>query len=85
MIIKVLNELRRMDEHSEKSNEEESNRAEYKNWKNNNNKTLEGINSRLDDTLEWICELEDRVVNITQAEQKKEKRILKNEDGVRDL
>ena len=30
-------------------------------------------------------ELEDRVVEITQAEQKKEKLILKNEDTLRDL
>ena len=33
--------------------------------------TLEGINSRLDDTEEQISEEEDRVVEITQAEQKK--------------
>ena len=33
--------------------------------------TLEGIN-RLCDTEEWISELEDRVVEITDAEQKKE-------------
>ena len=32
---------------------------------------LEGINSRLDDTEEWISELEDRVVEIIQAEQEK--------------
>ena len=34
--------------------------------------TLEGINSRLDDTEEWIRELEDGIVEITKAEQKKE-------------
>ena len=34
--------------------------------------TLEGINSRLDDTQEWISELEGRIVEITEAEQKKE-------------
>ena len=36
--------------------------------------TLEGINSRLNNTQEWIRELEDRVVDITTAEQKKEKK-----------
>ena len=36
--------------------------------------TLEGINSRLDDTEEWISELEERIVEITQAEQKKRKK-----------
>ena len=34
--------------------------------------TLEGINSRLNDSEEWISELEDRVVENTAAEQKKE-------------
>ena len=34
--------------------------------------TLEGINSKLDDTKEWISELEDRVVEMTEAKQKKE-------------
>ena len=34
--------------------------------------TLEGINSRLNEE-EWITELEDRVVEITMAEQKKKK------------
>ena len=36
------------------------------------NNTLEGINSRLDDTEERIRELEDGIVEITKAEQKKE-------------
>ena len=34
--------------------------------------TLEGINSRLDNTDEWISELEDRIVEITQGEKKNE-------------
>ena len=34
--------------------------------------TLEGINSRLDDTEEWIRELEDGIMKMTKAEQKKE-------------
>ena len=36
--------------------------------------TLEGINSILKDTEERISELEDRVVGITEAEQKKRKK-----------
>ena len=35
--------------------------------------SLEGINSRVDDTEEQISKLEKRVEEITQAEQKKEK------------
>ena len=34
--------------------------------------TVEGINSRLNDTKEWIRELEDRELEITAAEQKNE-------------
>ena len=36
--------------------------------------TLEGINSRLNDTEEWIRELEDRVLETTAALQKKRKK-----------
>ena len=43
-------------------------------------KTRERINSRFNDTGEWISELEDRVVEITEAEQEKEKRIKINEE-----
>ena len=39
--------------------------------------TLERINSCLGDKEEWTSELEDRVVEITQAEQKKEKKEFK--------
>ena len=39
--------------------------------------TLEAIHSRLDYTEEWISDLEDRVVEITDAEQTKEKRLKK--------
>ena len=36
---------------------------------------LKGINNiRLDNTEEWISQLENRVVKITQAEQKKKKK-----------
>ena len=35
--------------------------------------TLEGINSRLDDTKEQISKLEDRVMENTEAKQKKDK------------
>ena len=39
--------------------------------------TSQGINRRLEDTEEWISDLEDRVVEITQLKKKKEKRTLK--------
>ena len=33
------------------------------------NKTLEGINSRISEAEEWINDLENRMVEITAAEQ----------------
>lgn len=35
--------------------------------------TLEEINSRLNDTEEWIREMEGRVEEITEAEQRKKR------------
>ena len=52
--------------------------------------TLEGINSRITEAenianLEQVSEPEDRMVEITVEEQKKEKRMKRNEDNLRDL
>ena len=54
--------LLRVRKYKEKTNTVE----EYNNWNKN---TLELINSRLDNTEEQICKLEDREVEITQPEQ----------------
>ena len=37
--------------------------------------TLEGINSRLNESEEWISEFEDKVVDNTQLEKQKQQRI----------
>ena len=47
--------------------------------------TLEGTNSRITEAEDWISEVEDRMVEINEAERKKEKRIRRNEDKLRDL
>ena len=47
--------------------------------------TLEGTNSRLTEAEERISEVEDRMVEINGAERKKEKRIKRNEDNLRNL
>ena len=47
-------------------------------------KTIEGINSRITDAEEGISDLEDKIVEITVAEQNKEKRMKRNEDSLRD-
>ena len=44
---------------------------------------LEGINSRITEAEEWISDLEDRMVEITTAEQTIEKEWKKNEDGLK--
>ena len=46
---------------------------------------LEGTNSRIAEAAECICELKDRMVEITEAEQNKEKRLKRNEESLRDL
>ena len=47
--------------------------------------TLQGTNSRITEAEDRISEVEDRMAEINEAERKKEKRILKNEDNLRDL
>ena len=44
---------------------------------------LEGISTRITETEEWISELEDRMVEITAAEQNKEKRMKRNADSLK--
>ena len=43
--------------------------------------TLECISNRINEAEEWISELEDRLVEVTAAEQNKEKRMKRNEDS----
>ena len=46
---------------------------------------LEGKNSRIMKAEDRISEVEDRLVEINEAERKKEKRIKRNENHLRDL
>ena len=47
--------------------------------------SLEGINSRITEAEERISDLEEKTVEITTAEQNKEKRVKRIEDKLRDL
>ena len=47
--------------------------------------SLEGINSRITEAEERISDLEDKMVEITTAEQDKENRMKRIEDSLRDL
>ena len=75
----MIKELgRKMDEHRETFNKElgdiKKNQGELRNTITEIKNTPEyGIDSRLEDTEEWSRELENRVLEITEAEHKKEK------------
>uniref|UniRef100_A0A8W4FJB2 LINE-1 retrotransposable element ORF1 protein n=1 Tax=Sus scrofa TaxID=9823 RepID=A0A8W4FJB2_PIG len=47
--------------------------------------SLEATNSRIQEAEEQISEVEDRLVEITNAEQKREKRLKRNEESLREL
>ena len=47
--------------------------------------TLEGTNIRIRKAKDRISEVEDRMVEINESERKKEKRIKRDEDNLRDL
>ena len=47
--------------------------------------SLEGINSRITEAEEWKSDLEDKIVEISTAEQNKEKRMKRIEDSLRDI
>jgi len=46
--------------------------------------TLEGTNSRITEAENRNSEVKDRIVEINESERKKEKRIKRNEDNLRD-
>ena len=66
---------------------EEIKKSQYimKNAINEIKVTLEGTNSWTMEAEDTISEVEDRMVEINESERKKEKRIKRNEDNLRDL
>ena len=94
MIVKMIQDLgKRMEAKIEKMQEIfNKNLEEIKNKQTEMNNTitemkttLQGINSRRTEAEERISDLEDRMVEFTAVEQNKEKRMKRNEDGLRDL
>ncbi|KAF6088397.1 hypothetical protein HJG60_008223 [Phyllostomus discolor] len=79
MIIRILSSKKKDIETIKKD------QSEIKNAISDINNTLKGINSRLDEAEDQISDLEDKVEKNTQAEQPKEKRILKNKESLRNL
>ena len=47
--------------------------------------SLEGIHSRITEAEEWISDLEDKIMEISTAEQNKEKGMKRIEDSLKDL
>ena len=89
MIVKMIKNLEikmeKMQESINKDLEELKNKhTETKNTITEIN-TLEGINSRISEAGERISELEDKMVEITSADQNKVKRMKRTEDSLRDL
>ena len=90
MIVKMIqnlgNKIEKMQERFNKDVEElKRNKAMMKNTINEIKNTLEGINSRIIEAEERRSDLEDKIVEITTAEQNKEKRMKRTEDSLRHL
>ena len=90
MIVKIIQTLRnRMEKIQETFNKDleelKSKQTMTNNTINEIKNTLEGSNSRITEAKEWICDLEDKIVEITAAEQNKENRMKRIENSLRDL
>ena len=87
MIVKVIqnlgNRMEKIQETFNKDLEELKSKQTLMN-KNKIKNSLEGINSRITEAEEQTSDLEDKIVEITTAEQNK-KRIKRIEDSLRDL
>ena len=90
MIVKIIQNLgNRMEKTQETLNKDleelKSKQTVMNNTINEIKNSLEGINSRITEAKERLSDLEDKIVEITTEEQKKEKRMKKIEDNLRDL
>ena len=87
MIVKMIQDLRKRMEANIKKMQEMFTKdlQELKNKQTERNNTLEGIHSRITEAGAQINDLEDRMVEITIAEQNIEKRMKRNEDSLRDI
>ena len=91
--IKMESQINSLETRNEKMQErfnkdlEEIKKSQYimNNAVNEIKNTLEGNNRRIMEEEDRIGEVEDRMVEINESERKKEKRINRNEDNLRDL
>ena len=86
MIVKMIqnlgNKMEKIQETFNKDLEELKNKQMMNNTINEVKNSLEGINSRITVAEERISDLEDKIMEITTAEQDKEKRMKRTEDRV---
>ena len=81
VIVKMIQDLgRRMEKMQEMFTKD---LGKTKEQTNRVSSALEGINSRITEAEEWVSDLEDRMVEITTAEQNIEKQWKKNEDSLK--
>ena len=90
MIVKMIqnlgNRMEKIKETFKKDLEElRSEQTEMDNSINEIKNSLQGINSRISEAEEWISDQENKIVEITTAEQNKEKRMKRIEDSLRNL
>ena len=86
MIQNLGNTMEKIQETFDKDLEElKSKQTMMNNTINEIKNSVEGFNSRITVAEEWISDLEDKIVEITTAEQNKEKRMKRIEDNLRDL
>ena len=83
MIMKMIQDLKKTTEKMQEMFTKDP--QEVKNKQTEMDNVLEGINSRITEAEERISDLEDRMVEITAAEQNIEKRVKICEDSLRDL
>ena len=78
MIVKMIqnlgNTMEKIQEMFNKDLEELKSKQMMRNTINEIKNSLEGIDSRITEAEEWISDLEDKIVEITTAEQNKEKK-----------
>ena len=90
MIVKMIQNLgNRMEKIQETFNKDleglKSKQTMMNNTINEMSNTLEGINGRITETEEKLSDLIGKIVDITTAEQNKEKRMKRIEDSFRDF
>ena len=89
MIVKMIqnlgNTMEKIQEMFNKDLEELKSKQMMRNTINEIKNSLEGIDSRITEAEEWISDLEDKIVEITTAEQNKGKKMKRIEDSLRDI